>query len=166
MGESPLDLTLRTLWTPPAPKKRRVTQHAGRIGVRPPKPACKMPLQADPKQPALPEIDPGEPASRAQELDELAFAFVTTHAWFWKLFVRFVQDAREAGSTIGAKAVVERIRWEHTTRRSLQKHDFAVNNTLAASFARIYVRTYPEHAACFEMRKRPSAEVRARGGIT
>jgi len=172
--ESALDLTLRmavqgAAQGPTSQRKRPPRTHAvqsmGRIGVRAPVPLGKLPV-GNHAQPALPCVDPDElDKSRAQELDELAFAFVVGHPWFWRLFVRFVQDAREAKATIGAKAVVERIRWEHTTRASLRKHDFRVNNTLAASIARIYVRTYPEHQAAFEMRERPSAQAKARGGI-
>ncbi len=40
-----------------------------------------------------------------------------------------------------------------------------MNNTLAASIARIYARTYPEHAGIFEMRTRHSEKTAAHGGI-
>ncbi len=133
--------------------------------LRPPVPICAIPLPVNPNQPTLPAIDAHEGKSRATELDELAYGFVTKNPWFWKLFVRFVHDAVGAGAKIGAKAVCERIRWEYLLRESLQRHDFAVNNTLAASIARIYTRTYPEHAGIFEMRVRHSERTAAHGGL-
>lgn len=134
--------------------------------LRPPMPICAIPLPVNPNQPTLPELETPSGKSRATELDELAYAFLTRNPWFWKLFVRFVHDAVSAGAKIGAKAVCERIRWEYLLREKLQRHDFAVNNTLAASIARIYVRTYPEHADIFEMRTRHSERTAAHGGLS
>lgn len=133
---------------------------------RSPVPICAIPLPVNPHQPTLPAIDAGTGKSRATELDELAYAFLVKNPWFWKLFVRFVHDAVAAGAKIGAKAVCERIRWEYLLRESLQRHDYQVNNTLAASIARIYTRTYPEHVSLFEMRTRHSEHTAAHGGIS
>lgn len=102
---------------------------------------------------ARPPILPAEPTPR----DELAIAYLREHGDVWDLFCRFafqlINHGREHG---GAKAVVERIRWEANTTAHHARLQFVVDNRNTASLARIFAATFPDRANFFRTRNRPS----------
>lgn len=94
--------------------------------------------------------------SRADELDEEAADFLRDHPDVWALFVRYAFQLIATGrSHGGAKAIVERIRWDHAT--SAHGGEPVLNNSHTASFARIFAATFPERADFFRFRERTSA---------
>lgn len=70
----------------------------------------------------------------------------------YRHFMIFALEAIRAGhKRIGAKAVMERVRWESAmqTIGSLYK----VNNSYVSYYARKFMADFPEHAAIFRTRK-------------
>lgn len=68
------------------------------------------------------------------------------------LFFRFADQAWDSGRrTLGAKLIVERIRWE--TMVESQGDDFKVNNNYTAYLARMYVRQKPDRSKLFRFRE-------------
>lgn len=114
------------------------------------------------RQPCLPHVEVGRDVARSSEFDAEAMALLEAHPDLWHLFVRFVHEARAAGrERLGAKLVIERIRWEHGLRGGSER-PYMLNNNHTASLARIYCATFPEHADMFVQRTRPSETTRAR----
>jgi hypothetical protein len=116
------------------------------------------------EQLSLPGIETRAPvwSSRADELERQAAAFVAEHPEVWRLFVRFTFELIRSGKDHGgAKAIFERIRWESLVALHVEGRP-VLNNNYTASFARAFGRTYPEHAAFFRTRGRPSEHRAAR----
>jgi len=67
----------------------------------------------------------------------------------WKAFEHFATQAAEAKAQIGAKAIMERVRWDSEVRR---KTAFKCNNNYTAYYARIFAAKYPQHETIFEFR--------------
>jgi hypothetical protein len=111
------------------------------------------------------EYRPPAPPSRCDQFDEEAHQLLVAHPDVWRLFCRYAFELIAAGRDHGgAKAIVERIRWEHATSAH-RRHDPDepyLNNNHTASYARIFADTYPERAEFFRMRGRPAATRRAR----
>lgn len=107
------------------------------------------------QQLALPGFRAPVLRTRGDEIEEEALRYLGEHPEFWRLFCRFSFELIGAGrSRYGAKAIVERIRWETVIRGG---DDYKVNNNHTAIFARVFRDTYPEHAHLFEIRERISA---------
>lgn len=69
-----------------------------------------------------------------------------------ELFFRFADEAWEHGRrTIGAKLIVERIRWETSIITSGE--DYKINNNYTAYLARMYVKKKPERDTLFKFRE-------------
>ena len=67
----------------------------------------------------------------------------------WKGFDKFALEAATKGRKIGAKAVIERLRWEAEIERG---DDFKVNNNWAPYYARVFEIKHPRFKGFFEMR--------------
>lgn len=94
-------------------------------------------------------------ADRGRYYDE-AFSFLCAHPDVWALFVRYAFNLIEVGREHGgAKAIVERIRWEHAT--SAHGGEPVLNNSHVTSFAQIFEATYPSHEGFFRRRERRAA---------
>lgn len=90
-------------------------------------------------------------------LDLCAIAYLEEHMDVWDLFVRFAFDLINGGRDHGgAKAIVERIRWEAATSAHYADLSFVVDNRYTASLARIFAATHPRHAEFFRTRRRPT----------
>lgn len=98
-----------------------------------------------------PPVAPPEPTA----LDRSTLAYLEAYPDVWALFVRFafqlIRSGREHG---GAKAIVERIRWETATTAHYADIAFVVNNSATASLSRIFEATFPEQSGFFRMRRR------------
>lgn len=88
------------------------------------------------------------------DMERDAIRYVETYPEIWALFCRFTHEAISAGrSTIGAKLVVERIRWHGYTRAHTDPaKPYVVNNSSTAYLARAFMRAYPEHDGVFRTR--------------
>ena len=70
----------------------------------------------------------------------------------YMLFKVFALQLLQRGHTrIGAKMVMERVRWEFETG-SKDTRGYKINNDFIAHYARLFVREFPEHEECFEFR--------------
>jgi hypothetical protein len=101
---------------------------------------------------------PAEPTA----LDRSTLNYLESYPDVWALFCRFAFELIRAGREHGgAKAIVERIRWECATSAHYADLDFVVNNSHTASLVRIFEATYPEQSGFFRTRKRPTESKRA-----
>jgi hypothetical protein len=96
---------------------------------------------------------PAEPTA----LDRSTLNYLESYPDVWALFCRFAFELIRAGREHGgAKAIVERIRWETATSAHYADIAFVVNNSATASLARIFAATFPSQSEFFRTRKRPS----------
>lgn len=68
----------------------------------------------------------------------------------WAEFQRLTLRAIALGRTVGAKAIMERIRWEVEIE---QGDKWKCNNNFTAYYARVFAVKYPQHADYFEFRQ-------------
>lgn len=68
----------------------------------------------------------------------------------WRLFERYTLEAIEAGRKVGAKAVMERVRWESEIERG---KDFKVSNNWTAYYARIFAIKHPAYRRYFDFKQ-------------
>jgi hypothetical protein len=100
-----------------------------------------------------PPVAPSDPT----RWDSQVIGLLEKYPRAWTAFCRFVFDELDAGETrVGAKAA-----WEHMRQRGKIElretgDQWALNNSLCASFPRIFAATYPEIRNPFEIRKRPT----------
>lgn len=91
-----------------------------------------------------------------QDLDTAFARYLQENPQIWEFFCRFAEQARQAGRKhIGAKAIMERIRWE-TYLAPVQEPGFPllkVNNNYSSRLARKLMAERPEFAGCFELRE-------------
>jgi hypothetical protein len=79
--------------------------------------------------------------------------FHIKHPQVFRLFEQFAILLIQKGhKKIGAKMIVERIRWEYATD-SKDPNGFKINNDFAAHYARLFIKNHPEHMECFELRE-------------
>lgn len=68
------------------------------------------------------------------------------------LFEKFAMQLIHAGKMkLGAKMILERIRWEITTG-SKDEEGFKINNNFTAYYSRWFIRNHPQYAEYFEFR--------------
>lgn len=68
----------------------------------------------------------------------------------WPWFERFALEAAKRGKQRGAKAIMERVRWEAEIE---QGGEFKANNNYTAYYARVFVKKYPQYNGFFEFRE-------------
>jgi hypothetical protein len=99
-------------------------------------------------------------STRADVLERDTFAHLAEYPDVWSLFVGFAFELIRAGHKhAGAKAIAERIRWHAYTTAHTGPSEYVVNNSHVSCMARIFARTYPEHASFFRFRARPTEQV-------
>lgn len=78
-------------------------------------------------------------------------AFDKANPEVYNHFKKFTFEVIRLRKKIGAKAVMERVRWEVvlTTKGS----SFKINNTFTSRYARKFSEEYPEHASLFATRR-------------
>jgi hypothetical protein len=67
----------------------------------------------------------------------------------WRWFEVFAKNAAESGKKLGAKAVMERVRWEVEI---CSTGEFAINNNYTSYFARVFAAKHPQFKDYFETR--------------
>jgi hypothetical protein len=90
----------------------------------------------------------------------LAFAeFHQANPEVWDLFQRFTFEAMHAGMKVGARLIVERIRWERIIVLRRTEKTFKINDHHWPYYARLFCSTFPQHEGFFELRQRKNARV-------
>lgn len=67
----------------------------------------------------------------------------------WRWFEVFARSAANSGKKLGAKAVMERVRWEVEINSG---DEFKANNNFTAYYARVFAVKYPQFENYFETR--------------
>jgi hypothetical protein len=68
----------------------------------------------------------------------------------WRQFERYALDAIQTRRKVGAKAVMERVRWETEIERA---EDFKVSNNWTAYYARIFALKHPAYRNYFDFKQ-------------
>lgn len=77
--------------------------------------------------------------------------FHAAHPDVFALFEKYADQLRVAGrNSYGAKAILERIRWDYAT--SGRDVEFKINNNFTSRYARLLIAKRPEFQMFFEMR--------------
>ena len=88
----------------------------------------------------------------ALEIMEKFVAFHEANLHVFGQFVRFTFDLIRVGREhYGAKAVIERIRWETAIRT--RGEPVKINNNFFPYYARLFALRYPDHAGFFLIKK-------------
>jgi hypothetical protein len=78
--------------------------------------------------------------------------FHTEHPRVYMLFRIFALQLLQRGhKKIGAKMIMERVRWECATGGK-DDRGYKINNDFIAHYARLFVHEHPQYQDCFEMR--------------
>lgn len=102
------------------------------------------------------------PTSRLEEMRRKCNEFHARNPEVWNLFVQFANEKIRLGyQHFGAKAIMERVRWE--TAKGDGTPMLKVNDMFTAFYARRFAREFPRHADFFRTRKQRSAERPATG---
>ena len=79
-------------------------------------------------------------------------AFHDAYPNVYVLFERFSLQLLMSGhKKIGAKMIMERVRWECATG-SNDETGYKINNNYIAHYARLFIKRNPEYKECFETR--------------
>lgn len=104
--------------------------------------------------------------NRKEKMREACQAFHNSHPEIWDLFVAFAKAKYNRGyKHYGAKAVMERVRWETDAGAVHGAKDFKLNNNHTAFYARRFNKMYPEisDGAFFRTRDTEPGELRLAG---
>jgi hypothetical protein len=99
--------------------------------------------------------------TRREEMRLAAASFHAEYPEVWELFVRFtLEKIRQGFKHYGAKAVMERVRWESDYgANGIVK--FKVNDHYTAFYARRFTRVYPQYVGFFRNRIQKSHDAPA-----
>jgi len=78
------------------------------------------------------------------------FESFKTNPEIWSLFERYTLDAIESKRKLGAKAIMERVRWESEVER---RKEFKVSNNWTAYYARIFAIKHPAFRTYFDFKQ-------------
>lgn len=72
----------------------------------------------------------------------------------YELFEKFTLQLIYKGHTkLGAKMIIERIRWEMATDNSKDDKGFKINNNYTCYYSRLFGQKHPQYAKFFEYRE-------------
>lgn len=71
----------------------------------------------------------------------------------WTYFKRFAAYAKAHNKKIGAKAIMERVRWECDFGEEASAGEFRVNNNYTSYYVRLLISQCPEFKGFFELRE-------------
>jgi len=87
------------------------------------------------------------------ELERRFNRFDEENPYVWELFVRFADEARNAGRKVySVNAIFERIRW-HTDIETVSDTPFKLSNNHRAYYARKYMSSDPAREGFFRTKK-------------
>lgn len=79
--------------------------------------------------------------------------FHLQHPNVYLLFEKFAVALIAKGhKKLGAKMIIERIRWEYATN-SKDDQGFKINNDFTAHYSRMFIRNHPQYKEYFEFRE-------------
>jgi hypothetical protein len=80
--------------------------------------------------------------------------FHLTHPQVYLMFERFALALINKGhKKLGAKMIIERIRWEITFEQKPEdERGFKINNDFVAHYARMFIKNHPQYKDYFEFR--------------
>ncbi len=79
--------------------------------------------------------------------------FHTKYPQVYLLFEKFAKQLIESGhEKLGAKMIMERIRWEISTGGAKDKDGFKINNNFTAYYSREFIKNHPQYTDYFEFR--------------
>ena len=81
---------------------------------------------------------------------EAFFESIAKSPRVWRHFERFALEAVQSGRKMGAKAVMERVRWETEIEQS---QEFKVSNSWTAYYARLFAIKYPYYRDYFDFKQ-------------
>lgn len=80
--------------------------------------------------------------------------FHTKNPQVYLLFERFAKQLIERGhKKLGARMIIERIRWEAATGGAKDDDGFKINNMFIAHYARTFIKNNPQYTEYFELRE-------------
>ena len=86
-----------------------------------------------------------------QNLDEKFTEYHITNPTIFAKFVAYAEQLKSAGRTrIGAKAIVERIRWDSLV--AAIDGDYKINNSYTSRYVRLISKERPDLASLFALR--------------
>lgn len=87
-----------------------------------------------------------------KDITDRFFEFHATNPMVYEFFCQFALRAIAQRRKVGAKALVERIRWE--LNFEIQSDDeFKINNDFTSRYARKFVSDFPEYEKFIEIRQ-------------
>jgi hypothetical protein len=79
--------------------------------------------------------------------------FNTEYPKVYELFEKFTMQLIYKGhSKLGAKMIIERIRWEMATESKDEK-GFKINNNYTCYYSRLFIKKNPRHSKVFDFRE-------------
>lgn len=100
---------------------------------------------------------------RHEELRRQCSAFHADHPEVWMAFEQYALEVIRAGyHHYGAKAIMERVRWQLDMSRGPDDR-FKINNNYVAFYARRFERLHPQMAGFFRHREQTSKGQQAKG---
>lgn len=80
--------------------------------------------------------------------------FHLTNPQIYLLFERFAKELIAKGhKKLGARMIIERIRWECATNSQKDDAGFKINNMFIAHYARLFIQKNPQYKDYFEFRE-------------
>lgn len=125
----------------------KLTKGSGARGKRPPpkEPATAPLLDLIDRPQPVPDSEKSEARLRFEKFDR-------ENPKMFALFERFTMEAIRSGrKKIGARLIVERIRWEIYVLTTTDD-GFKMNGNYVPFFARKFIAAHPQHAKIFELR--------------
>lgn len=71
--------------------------------------------------------------------------------WIWEYFKKYALDMTARRKSYGAKAIMERARYEYDIDNSTGE-PFKINNDYTSLYARLFIYYFPQHENFFEFR--------------
>ncbi len=98
------------------------------------------------------------PLNRAGSHDARFSAWASQNPHIVDAFEAFALELVRAGrGRIGAKLILERLRWE-TLTRTVDARDFKINNDMGSRLARLVAQRHPELRDVFSFRAMPTSD--------
>jgi hypothetical protein len=108
----------------------------------------------------VPKYDAFLPPSletRCDQLERQAATYLEENPQFWQEFCHWTfRMIRRGYRTYSHKTIVAVLRYHADHEFGPDAEGFKINDHHSATFARIFMRTYPQHSGFFPIRDRPS----------
>lgn len=103
--------------------------------------------------PEMPTMLQGELFVMGKSIYKDFLHFHTKYPQVYLLFEKFAKQLIQAGhEKLGAKMIMERIRWEISTGGAKDDDGFKINNNYTAYYSRLFIKKNPQFENYFEFR--------------